>query len=108
MFHPLAAEYQGLFQRIEDRLTYDSEITMDESAEITAELGRVEDDAIQQARTAVQELVKIQQLKLEAFARSTQETHVDLLSAVHQQTCEIKEIDNELFDVVMLMRHYRY
>ncbi|CAL5326498.1 unnamed protein product [Camellia sinensis] len=72
-------------------------------------LSITEDDAIQQTRTAIQQLVKIQQLKLEAFARmsTSDNSYNDQITAVHQQNCELKEIDGELFDVIMLMRLYR-
>ncbi|CAL5332404.1 unnamed protein product [Camellia sinensis] len=83
---------------------------MEEMAEIQEQLSNEEDDAIDQARTALQQLLKIQQLKLEAIARAatTDNLYGDKLPEVHQQTCELKEIDNELFDVVMLMRLFRF
>ncbi|CAL5326497.1 unnamed protein product [Camellia sinensis] len=108
-FHPLAAEYQATLQRYEDHITYDSGISLDEFSEIQGSLSITEDDAIQQTRTTIQQLVKIQQLKLEAFARmsTSDNSYNDQITAVHQQNCELKEIDGELFDVIMLMRLYR-
>ncbi|GMP23759.1 hypothetical protein CsSME_00001241 [Camellia sinensis var. sinensis] len=108
-FHPLAAEYQATLQRYEDHITYDSGISLDKFSEIQGSLSITEDDAIQQTRTAMQQLVKIQQLKLEAFARmaASDNSYNDQITAVHQQNCELKEIDGELFDVIMLMRLYR-
>ncbi|CAL5321601.1 unnamed protein product [Camellia sinensis] len=83
---------------------------MDEHTEIQALLINEEEDAMEKARTALQQLVKIQQLKLEAVARTAvSDNHQsDKLPEVYQQTQELKEIDNELFDVVMLMRLYHY
>ena len=97
-------------QQIEDRFTYDSGISFDEMAEIQASLAEEEDTAIEQARTAVQQLRKLQQLKLEAIARAacSDNQYTDKPPEVHQQTCELYEIDSELFDLVMLMRIYRY
>ena len=108
-FHPLAADYQATLQRYEDHLTYDSGISFNEFSEIQGDLSRAEDDAIQQARVAMQQLVKIQQFKLEAFARMavSDNTYSDNFPSVHQQTQELKEIDGELFDLILLMRHYR-
>ncbi|CAL5337204.1 unnamed protein product [Camellia sinensis] len=97
-------------QQIEDRFTYDSGIPLDEMAEIQVSLAEEEDNAIEQARTAIQQLRKIQQLKLEAIARAacSDNQYSDQLPEVHQQTCELNEIDGELFDLVMLMRRFRY
>ncbi|CAL5422602.1 unnamed protein product [Camellia sinensis] len=108
--HPNATEYQSLLQRLEDRFTFDHGIGADEYAEIQALLINEEEDAMEKARTALQQLVKIQQLKLEAVAHAavSDNHHSDKLPEVYQQTCELKEIDNELFDVVMLMRLYHY
>ncbi|GMQ11439.1 hypothetical protein CsSME_00054077 [Camellia sinensis var. sinensis] len=93
-FHPHAVQYQSLLQQIKDRFTYDSGITFAEMAEIQGQLSNEEDDAIEQARTALQQL-KIQQLKLEAIARAAtnDNQYGDKLPEVHQQTCELKEID---------------
>ncbi|CAL5405062.1 unnamed protein product [Camellia sinensis] len=94
-FHPIAVRYQSLMQQIEDRFTYDSGIPFDEMAEIQVSLAEEEDNAIEQARTAVQQLRKIQQLKLEAIARAacSDNQYNDKLPEVHQQTCELNEID---------------
>lgn len=109
-FHPIAVRYQSLLQQIEDRFTYDSGISFDEFTEIQTSLTEEEDNAIEQARTAVQQLRKIQQLKLEAVAKAacSDNHYSDILPEVHQQTCELNEIDGELFDLVMLMRIYHY
>ncbi|XP_028110275.1 uncharacterized protein LOC114308803 [Camellia sinensis] len=78
---------KSLLQRLEDRFTYDHRISGDEYAEIQALLSNEEEDAMGQAQTALQQLVKIQQLKLEAVARAavSDNHHSDKLPEVYQR-----------------------
>lgn len=115
--YPIATEYQSLLQSYDNFLVIqNSGISIEQFEEIREQLSNVEDEALQQARRGIQTLVRVHQFKLEAFARlstnnnpwyTPNSIYSQQLPEVYQQNCELKEIDNDLFDVAILLHRYR-